>query len=91
MSAGEPATSVLDQLIAKLETKEPLRLKQRQQVWQGKAQARLQQPQASQSACAARMISLRLNQLASQQANERQGLTLTRAYKPHSSRAGRHP
>jgi hypothetical protein len=72
----------LDQLIAKLETKEPLRLNGAPASWEGKAQ-RVYNSQRLTEGMRRRMITLRLNQLASQRANDG-ALKLTRAYKPRS-------
>ena len=79
----EARDKVLDQLIAKLETKEPLRFNEAPSSWKGKAR-RVYRSQRLQEAMRRRLIELRLNQLASQQANEGQ-LALTRAYKPQTS------
>lgn len=73
----------LDQLIAKLETKEPLRLKPAPASWQGRARL-VYHGRTLTRAMRRRMIVLRLNQLAIQQANDG-GLKLTRAYKPNSA------
>lgn len=73
----------LDQIIAKVETKEPLRLKPAPASWQGKAKL-VYRSQTLTKAMRRRMIELRLNQLASQHANDGK-LTLTRAYKPHTA------
>ena len=78
----QAADKRLDQIIAKLETNEPLRLKT-PKSWQGKAQ-RTYNSRNLAYAMQRSMISLRLNQLAIQQANEGK-LAITRAYKPHSS------
>jgi hypothetical protein len=72
----------LDQLIAKLETKEPLRLKT-PASWEGKAK-RVYNSRKLTARMRRRMISLRLNQLASQQQKTNEGLKLTRAYTPRS-------
>jgi hypothetical protein len=73
---------VLDQLIAKLETKEPLRFKPAPAHWWGKSQIVYNSRSLAQT-MRRRMIELRLNQLASQQARERdkEGDTLT-TYQP---------
>jgi hypothetical protein len=72
----------LDQIIAKLETKEPLRLKT-PKSWQGKAQ-RVYNSRNLAYAMQRQLINLRLSQLASQQAKDSGGLNVTRAYKPHT-------
>jgi hypothetical protein len=61
---------ILDQLIAKLETKEPLRLKPAPADWRGKTKI-LNRSRALTDSMRRRMISLRLDQLANQQASER--------------------
>lgn len=69
----------LDRLIAKLETSEPLRLKT-PASWHGKAKLVYRSHRLT-DGMRRRMITLRLNQLASQQANNG-GLKLTRSFKP---------
>ena len=59
----------LDEIIAKLETKEPLRLKPAPASWQGKAR-KVYHSHRLQEAMRRRLIELRLDQLASQQASE---------------------
>ena len=74
----------LDQLIAKLETKEPLRLKGPFSSWQGKAKLVYNSRKLTER-MRRRMITLRLNQLASQHTKDNDvHLKLTRAYKPRS-------
>jgi hypothetical protein len=73
----------LDQLIAKLESPERLRFKPAHPSWQGKAQLVYNSRKLTER-MRRRMISLRLNQLASQQQKTNEGLKLTRAYKPRS-------
>ena len=73
----------LDELIAKLETKVPLRFKPAPASWEGRAKL-VYNAQTLTKAMRRRMIVLRLNQIASQQANEGK-LTLTRAFKPHTA------
>jgi len=77
----QAADKHLDELIAKVEAKEPLRLKT-PKSWQGKAQRTYNSRNLAHSMRRS-MIVLRLNQLASQQANDGK-LALTRAYKPRS-------
>ena len=72
----------LDQLIAKLETGERLRLKPAPASWGGKAQLVYNSRRLTQR-MRRRMIQLRLSQLASQQANDG-GLKLTRSFKPRA-------
>jgi hypothetical protein len=72
----------LDQLIAKLETSEPLRLNGAPASWGGKAQLVYNSQRLTQR-MRRRMIQLRLSQLASQQANDG-GLKLTRSFKPRA-------
>jgi hypothetical protein len=73
----------LDQIIAKLETREPLRLNT-PASWEGKAQLVTNSRRLTKR-MRRRMITLRLNQLASQQQKtNNDGLKLTRAYKPRS-------
>lgn len=78
----QASDKALDQLVAKLETKEPLRLKPAPSSWGGKAQM-VYQSKRLQEAMRRRMIILRLHQLASQQANDGV-LKLARAYTPRS-------
>jgi hypothetical protein len=74
----------LDQLIAKLETKEPLKLKPTPASWEGKAKLVYRSRKLTQRMRKA-MVRLRLNQLASQQAIDNDShLKLTRAYEPRS-------
>jgi hypothetical protein len=74
----------LDELIAKLETTEPLRFKPAPASWQGKAKL-VYHSQSLTRAMRRRMISLRLNQLASQYTKDNDiHLKLARAYKPRS-------
>jgi hypothetical protein len=61
---------LLDALIAKLETKEPLKLKPTPSSWRGKAQ-RVYNSQSLTESMRRRMINLRLHQLAYQQTTER--------------------
>jgi hypothetical protein len=65
----EARDKVLDQLIAKLETAEPLRLKPTPANWRGKAKLVCGSHTLT-AAMHRRLIELRLNQLASQQARE---------------------
>ena len=75
---------ILDHLIAKLETTEPLRFKGAPESWQGKAKLVYRSRRLSQR-MRRQMISLRLNQLASQQARDNNAhLKLVRAYEPRS-------
>jgi hypothetical protein len=76
------ADQSLDQLISKLETNEPLRLNGAPASWGGKAQLVYRSRRLTQCMCR-RMITLRLSQLASQQANDG-GLKLTRSFKPRA-------
>ena len=76
------ADKALDEIIAKLETNEPLRFKPAPASWEGKARL-VYRNQSLTKAMRRRMIVLRLSQFASQQANNG-GLMLTRAYKPHA-------
>jgi hypothetical protein len=71
----------LDQLIAKLETRERLRLKPPPASWGGKAQ-HVYGSRALTERMRRRMITLRLSQLASQHAQATGGLNLTRAFTP---------
>ena len=71
----------LDQLIAKLETSEPLRLNGAPASWGGKAQLVYRSRRLTQR-MRRRMITLRLSQLASQHAQDTGGLDLTRAFTP---------
>jgi hypothetical protein len=73
----------LDQLIAKLESTEPLKLKPAHKSWCGKARIVYNSHRLT-ARMRKRMIDLRLNQLASQQEKANQGLKLTRAYTPRS-------
>lgn len=73
----------LDQLIAKLETKEPLKFKPAPASWGGKAR-QVYRSRRLQRIMRRRQIELRLNQLASQQTKDSGALKLTRAYKPHT-------
>ena len=74
----------LDQLIAKLETREPLRLKGPFSSWQGKAKLVYNSRKLTER-MRRRMISLRLNQLAHQHTKDNDvHLKLVRAYKPRS-------
>jgi hypothetical protein len=79
----EARDKALDRLIAKLETKEPLRFKSAPASWEGKARL-VYRSQRLTKAMRLRMITLRLSQLATQQASDGK-LTLTRAYKPHTA------
>jgi hypothetical protein len=72
----------LDQLIAKLETTKPLRLKPAPPHWNGHF---IQSRERKLTRLRKRMIALRLNQLASQQTKANNAyLKLTRAYEPRS-------
>ena len=74
----------LDRIIAKLETTEPLRFKPAPASWQGRARL-VYNGQTLTKAMRRRMITLRLNQLANQQARHNDAhLKLVRAYQPHS-------
>ena len=75
------ADQSLDQLISKLETTEPLRLKPAPASWGGKAQLVYRSRRLTQR-MRRRMITLRLSQLASQHAQDTGGLDLTRAFTP---------
>ena len=66
---------LLDALIAKLETKEPLLFKPAPSSWRGKAQ-RVYQSHRLHEAMRRRLIELRLHQLAYQKANANEGDTL---------------
>ena len=73
---------ILDELIAKLETTEPLRFKGAPESWQGKAKLVYRSRRLTERMRRS-MISLRLNQLASQQARDNNAhLKLVRAYEP---------
>jgi hypothetical protein len=74
------ADQSLDRLIAKLETGERLRLNGAPVSWGGKAQLVYNSRRLTEC-MRRRMITLRLSQLASQQANDG-GLKLTRSFKP---------
>ena len=74
------ADQQLDRIIAKLETTEPLRLNGAPASWGGKAQLVYRSRRLTEC-MRRRMITLRLSQLASQQANDG-GLKLTRAFTP---------
>ena len=76
------ADQQLDRIIAKLETTEPLRLNGAPTSWGGKAQLVYRSRRLTER-MRRRMITLRLSQLASQQANDG-GLKLTRAFKPRT-------
>jgi hypothetical protein len=71
----------LDQIIAKLETNEPLRFKPAPASWQGKAR-RVYRSRRLTQFMRRRMITLRLSQLASQHAQVTGRLNLTRAFTP---------
>ena len=71
----------LDQLIAKLETRERLKLKPAPASWQGKAKLVYRSRRLTER-MRRRMITLRLHQLASQAANDSGGLNITRAFTP---------
>ena len=73
----------LDQLIAKVETREPLRLNGAPASWQGKAKLVYRSRRLT-LRMRRSMIALRLDQLARQQANDSGGLNITRAYKPRA-------
>jgi hypothetical protein len=73
----------LDQLIAKVETREPLRLNGAPSSWQGKAKLVYRSRRLTLRRMRS-MIALRLNQLATQQANDIGSLNITRAYKPRA-------
>ncbi len=76
------ADQQLDRIIAKLETNEPLRFKPAPASWQGKARQVYRSRRLTEN-MRRRMITLRLSQLASQQANDG-GLKLTRSFKPRT-------
>jgi hypothetical protein len=76
------ADQQLDQIIAKLETNEPLRFKPAPASWQGKARQVYRSRRLTQN-MRRRMITLRLSQLASQHANDG-GLKVTRSFKPRA-------
>ena len=82
-SVCEPPISSLDQIVAKLETDEPLRLNGVPASWGGKAQLVYRSRRLTER-MRRRMITLRLSQLASQHANDRGGLKLTRSFKPRA-------
>ena len=69
----------LDQLIAKLETRKPLRLNGAPATWQGKAKLVYRSRRLTMRMRRS-MIVLRLHQLASQQANDSGGLTHSRLH-----------
>jgi hypothetical protein len=71
----------LDQLIAKLETSEPLRLNGAPASWGGKAQ-RVYNSRRLTERMRRSLIMLRLSQIASQHAQDAGGLNLTRAFTP---------
>jgi hypothetical protein len=71
----------LDQLIAKLETSEPLRLNGAPASWGGKAQ-RVYNSRRLTERMRRSMVMLRLSQIASQHAQDAGGLDLTRAFTP---------
>ena len=73
----------LDQLIAKLETTTPLRLKPAPPSWHGRASI-IQSSHRKLERMRRRMIALRLNQLASQQTKGNAHLKAIRAYEPRS-------
>ena len=75
------ADQQLDQLIAKLETKEPLRCKPAPASWQGKAKLVYRSRRLTMR-MRRRIVALRLHQLASQAANDSGGLNITRAFTP---------
>jgi hypothetical protein len=77
------ADQSLDQLISKLETAEPLRLNGAPASWGGKAKLVYRSRRLKQR-MRRRMITVRLSQLASQQADDG-GLDITRAYKPRAA------
>ena len=70
----------LDQIIAKLETNEPLRFRPAPASWQGKARRGVYRSRRLTQSMRRRMITLRLRQLASQHAQDAVGLNLTRAF-----------
>jgi hypothetical protein len=74
----------LDELQAKLETTEPLRFNGAPASWGGRARQVYRSRRLTQR-MRRTMIVLRLNQLASQQANNIGGLDITRAYKPRGA------
>jgi hypothetical protein len=76
------ADEQLDRIIAKLETTKPLRLNGAPTGWGGKAQLVYRSRRLTEC-MRRRMITLRLTQLASQQANDG-GLKLTRSFKPRA-------
>lgn len=73
----------LDQLIAKLDTAERLRLRPAPSSWRGRAQQVYGSRKLTEQMRRG-MITLRLNQLASQQASDSGALKLVRPYKPRS-------
>jgi hypothetical protein len=75
------ADQQLDQLIAKLETKEPLRCKPAPASWQGKAKLVYRSRRLTMR-MRRRIVALRLHQFASQAANDSGGLNITRAFTP---------
>ena len=76
------ADQQLDRIVAKLETGERLRLNEAPASWGGKAQFVYNSRRLTEC-MRRRMITLRLTQLASQQANDG-GLKLTRSFKPRA-------
>jgi hypothetical protein len=76
------ADQQLDQIIAKLETNEPLRFKPAPASWQGKARQVYRSRRLTQN-MRRRMITLRLSQIASQRANDGV-LKITRSFKPRA-------
>ena len=80
----QASDKALDQLIAKLETDERLRFKPAPPSWRGKAQRVYQSLRLAQNMQRS-MVTLRLNQLAAQHANDSGALDVTRACKPRAA------
>jgi hypothetical protein len=80
-SRRQAADQKLDQLIAKVETNKPLRLKPAPAAWRGRRR-QLNDSQRLANSMRRRIITLRLNQIASQHTKDNGGLNVTRAYKP---------
>jgi hypothetical protein len=74
----------LDQLVAKLQTTEPLRFHPAPASWGGKAQLVYRSRRLT-ARMRHSMIALRLSQLARREANDSGGLNITRAYKPRAA------
>jgi hypothetical protein len=73
----------LDQLVAKVETTEPLRFNSAPASWGGKAQLVYRSRRLT-ARMRDSMIALRLSQLARREANASGGLDITRAYRPRA-------